>query len=523
MRLKFTNFGADFSASIVVFLVALPLCLGIALGSSAPLFSGIIAGVVGGVIIGALSGSSLSVSGPAAGLIAIVVIGIQKLGSFEAFLLASLIAGFMQIAFGYLRLGNLGDFIPNSVIKAMLAAIGIILIMKQLPHFVGYDKNNEADEALLLIDQQGNMFHNLFDVFNHIDPTSTLIGAVAIIILLAWDSAFFKKISFLKFVPAPLVAVLAGVIINSFFKIYDPNLALAPEHLVILPSLQNLGDLSSILIFPDLKAIYNPQIFTTAITIALVASVETLLCIEATDKIDPLKRRTLGNRELKAQGVGNVVSAAIGGLPITSVIVRSSANVNAGAQSKASAIFHGLWLLVAVVFIPNLLSQIPYAALAAILIITGFKLTKPSIFKALYRLGGDQLAPFIITILAILFTNLLLGVGIGIFVSFFFILYSNFKSALMIVHNDKKHYLLRLRKDVSFLNKARLKNMLEKLPIHAHVLIDVSRADFIDKDVIEVINDFAKHAHLKKITVEIKRNNFKALQRLIRGNFLKKL
>ncbi len=521
MRKIFQNFTADFSASIVVFLVALPLCLGIALGSQAPLFSGIIAGVIGGVVIGSLSNSPLSVSGPAAGLIAVVVIGVQKLGSFESFLLAALIAGILQIIFGYLRFGSLGDFIPNAVIKGMLAAIGIILIIKQIPHFVGYDKNHEVDEGLLEIDQQEKAFLDLFDVTNHISPLAIAIGIAAIIILLLWETKFFKKYRALKFIPAPLIAVIVGSAINHFFTIQNPAFALQQEHLVSLPSLKNLADLNSVLLFPDFSGIFNHQVWGIALTISLVASIETLLCIEATDKIDLLKRRTNGNRELKAQGVGNALSALVGGLPITSVIVRSSANVNAGAQSKFSTILHGTWLLLAVIFIPHFLEKIPYAALAAILIITGFKLTKPAIFKDLYRLGADQLIPFIITILAILCTNLLLGICIGIIVSFAFILYSNFKSSLMIVHNEKGHYLLRLRKDVSFLNKAKLKNMLEDLPSATHVLIDVSRSDFIDKDVIEVINDFSKHAHLKKITVEIKRNNFKALHRLIKGNFSK--
>lgn len=518
MKKALQNFTADFSASIVVFLVALPLCLGIALGSHAPLFSGIIAGVVGGVVIGLLSNSSLSVSGPAAGLIAIVVLAIQSLGSFESFLLAALIAGILQIIFGFLRFGSLGDFIPNSVIKGMLAAIGIILIMKQIPHFVGYDKNHEADEALL---EQEKTFLDLFDITNHISTLAIAIGITAILILLLWETKFLKKYRALQFIPAPLIAVLAGAAINHYFIINAPDFALQAEHLVSLPPLNSLSDLSSILIFPDFNAISNHHIWSVALTIALVASIETLLCIEAIDKIDPLKRRTNGNRELKAQGVGNTVSALLGGLPITSVIVRSSANANAGAQSKLSAILHGLWLLLSVIFIPNLLAKIPYASLAAILIITGYKLAKPKIFKELYKLGTDQLIPCLITIAAILYTNLLLGICIGIIISFAFILYSNFKSSLMIV-NNKNHYLLRLRKDVSFLNKAKLKNMLEDLPESAHVLIDVSRSDFIDKDVIEVINDFSKHAHLKNITVEIKKNKFKALHRLIRVNLSKK-
>lgn len=522
MKRVFQKFSADISASIVVFLIAIPLCLGIALGSQAPIFSGIIAGVIGGVVIGFLSNSSLSVSGPAAGLIAVVILSVQKLGSFEAFLFAALLAGLLQIALGYLRFGTLGDFIPNAVIKGMLAAIGIILIMKQIPHFVGYDKKIEVDEALLGMDQKGETFLDLLNITNHISPLAIAIGVVSIAILLLWETKFLKKFRLLNFVPGPLIAVLVGIAINAYFMSSDPSLALQQDHLVSLPKLNNFSDLKSALYFPDFHAIFNPDIWMIIITIALVASIETLLCIEATDKIDPLKRNTDGNRELKAQGVGNTLSALVGGLPITSVIVRSSANVNAGAQSKVSAILHGVWLLLATLFIPNLLEKIPYAALAAILIITGYKLTKPAIFKVLYRLGADQLIPFIITIAAILLTNLLLGICIGVIISFAFILYSNFKSSLMIVNNDKNHYLLRLRKDVSFLNKSKLKNILEELPSGSHIVIDVARSDFIDKDVIEVINGFSKHAHLKKITVEIKKNRFKVLHRLIKGNFSKR-
>ena len=522
MKRALQFFAADISASIVVFLVALPLCLGIALGSQAPLFSGIIAGIVGGIVIGSLSKSSLSVSGPAAGLIAIVILGIQKLGSFESFLLAIFIAGILQIIFGYLRFGALKDFIPNTVIKGMLAAIGIILIIKQVPHFIGYDSTPEVDEGLLEMEQQSQAFSTLLNITNYISPLAITIGIVGILILLIWEIKPLKKYKTFKFIPAPLIAVLAGSGINQYFIFNNFEFALQQEHLVSLPPLNNIADLNSILVFPDFSYILNHNVWIIAITIALVASIETLLCIEATDKIDPLKRRTDGSHELKAQGFGNSISALLGGLPITSVIVRSSANVDAGAQSKLSAIFHGLWLMLAVVFIPNLLATIPYAALAAILIMTGYKLAKPTIFKDLYKLGADQLIPCIVTILAILLTNLLLGICIGILVSFIFILYSNFKSSLMIVNNEKNHYLLRLRKDVSFLNKARLKNMLENLPLSSHVLIDVSRADFIDKDVIEVINDFSKHAHLKKITVEIKKNSFKHLHRIIKGNFSKK-
>jgi MFS superfamily sulfate permease-like transporter len=506
----------NLSASIVVFLIALPLCLGIALGSNAPLFSGIIAGVIGGIVVGLLSGSALSVSGPAAGLIAVVILGIDNLGSFNAFLLASFIAGIFQIIFGFLRFGILGDFIPNSVIKGMLAAIGIILILKQIPHFVGYDINFEKDESFSKSDQDG-VFSQFLQITDHISLTALFIGLISIFILLILDLKFFKKQKFLKFIPSPLIVVIVSSLINQALCNINSDFALKQEHLVFLPKFNNASDFFSSFVYPDWMAILNHDIWLIAITIALVASIETLLCTEATDKLDPLKRRTLGNRELKAQGVGNSLSALIGGLPITSVIVRSSANINADANNKSSTIMHGIWLMLSVILISDLLNKIPYSCLAAILLITGYKLTKPQIFKDLYKLGYDQLIPFIVTVVAILFTNLLLGVGIGIIFTFTFMIYSNFKSSIVVVSNDKKHHLVRLRKDVSFLNKAMLKNTLEEIPANSHVMIDVTRSDFIDKDVIEVINDFMFHAHLKKIKVEVKKNNHKSLHKLIKS------
>ena len=505
---------SDFPASIVVFLVALPLCLGIALGSGAPLFSGIISGVVGGIVIGALSGSSLSVSGPAAGLIAIIVMGLDKLGSFEAFLLAVFIAGIFQIIFGFLKLGIIGDFIPNTVIKGMLAAIGVILILKQIPHFVGYDKYFEGDEAFFQTDHE-NTFSILFKMINSISPLAIIIGLISVLILLLWETKSFKKNQLIKFVPAPLVVVMVGAVINSCFASMNSVLALKEEHLVFLPMLNNLSDLNSVLLSPNWNEIFNQNVWVIAITIALVASVETLLCIEATDKIDPLKRRTSTNLELKAQGFGNAISGLLGGLPITSVIVRSAANVNAGAVTKASAIMHGFWLLLSVVFIPTLLNKIPYSALAAILIMTGYKLAKPSILNELHKRGYDQLIPFVFTVAAILFTDLLIGVLIGIIISFIFILRSNYQSAIMVINNNDQ-YLVRLRKDVSFLNKAELKAILEEIPVDSNILIDITRADFIDKDVIDVTNDFLKHAHLKNLKIEVKKSQFNKLHQLIK-------
>ncbi|MEO5594488.1 MAG: SulP family inorganic anion transporter [Chitinophagaceae bacterium] len=498
---------ADFTSAVVVFLVALPLCLGIALGSGAPLFSGIIGGIVGGVVIGFLSGSHLSVSGPAAGLTAIVAVAIGKLGVFEAFLAAVVICGFIQIIFGYLKAGVLGDYIPISVIKGMLAAIGLILILKQVPHFVGYELDFEGDEAFAQKDGK-NTFSELYYSFQHILPVALVIGLVSLGIQVFWDKVLVKKASFFKLIPAPLVVVLTGVGINAFLKINQPNLVLGANHLVNIPVAQTFAEFTTFFTLPNFSYLSDFRVWTTGLTLAIVASLETLLNIEAADEVDPYKRVTPTNRELKAQGVGNLVSGLLGGLPLTSVIVRTSANVNAGGKTKSATILHGVFLFLCVLFIPGLLNLIPYASLAAILIYTGYKLTKISIFREFYRKGWDQLLPFVITILAILFTDLLVGILVGCCVGLFFLLRSNFKSAILIV-NDENKYLFRLRKDVSFLNKPIIKRKLEEVPEDAYVVIDAARADFIDRDVVDVIEDFMKHAHLKDIKVELKKSIYK--------------
>jgi MFS superfamily sulfate permease-like transporter len=504
--------GADVPASIVVLLVALPLCLGIALGSQAPLFSGIIAGIVGGIVIGMLSGSQLSVSGPAAGLTVIVATAIGKLPVYEAFLLAVVIAGFFQFIFGVIKAGILGDYVPNAVIKGMLAAIGLILILKQFPHLVGYDKASfEGSESFR--DQGENTFSGIFHAFNYFTPGAVLIGGISMLILIVWEMPFMKKIRFLLYIPGPLVVVLAGTSINEWLKISIPDLALGTTHLVALPVAASLQEFYSFFRFPDMHYLNNGEVWKTGITLAVVASLETLLGIEAVDKLDPYKRVTPANRELRAQGAGNIISGLLGGLPLTSVIVRSSANVSAGAQSKMSTICHGILLLLSVVFIPGLLNKIPLSALAAILIFTGYKLAKVSLIRDFYNKGWDQFIPFIVTILAILFTDLLIGIVIGIMVGLFFMVRSNFRSSVFVV-NDQSNYLVRLRKDVSFLNKPIVKRKLESVPENSFVLIDATRADFIDKDIIDVVNEFIMHAHLKKIRVEVKKSIHKPMHLL---------
>ncbi|MBI2731376.1 MAG: SulP family inorganic anion transporter [Sphingobacteriales bacterium] len=511
MKKLFQNAAADIPASVVVLLVALPLCLGIALGSNAPLFSGIIAGIAGGIVIGLLSGSQLSVSGPAAGLTVIVATAIGKLQVFEAFLLAVVIAGCIQLLLGFLRAGIIGDYVPNAVIKGMLAAIGIILILKQFPHLVGYDKDYVGDESF---SREGeNTFSGIFNAINYITPAAIVIGVVSIFILMAWEQKTIKSKKIFQLIPAPLVVVIMAVLINQYFISFQPSVALETKHLVQLPVASDPQMFISFFTLPKLQYLNNPDVWITAVTLAIVASLETLLSIEAVDKLDPYKRVTPSNRELKAQGIGNIVSGMIGGLPLTSVIVRSSANVNSGAKSKLSTILHGVLMLLFVMFIPGLLNKIPLAALAAVLIYTGYKLAKITLFKEFFSKGWDQFIPFCVTIIAILMTDLLIGILIGIAVGLFFMVRSNFRSSVFVV-NDQNNYLFRLRKDVSFLNKPIIKYKLESVPANSYVIIDATRADFIDQDIIDTVNEFTYHAHLKNITVDIKRSFSKPMHLL---------
>ncbi len=512
MKKIFQSAAADIPASVVVLLVALPLCLGIALGSGAPLFSGIIAGITGGIVIGILSGSQLSVSGPAAGLTVIVASAIIKLQVYEAFLLAVVVAGCIQVLLGFLRAGVVGDYVPNAVIKGMLAAIGIILILKQFPHLVGYDKDYPGDESFSS-DNNENTFSGILHAFNFITPAAVVIGAVSLAILFLWETKFIKSNKVLLLVPAPLIVVIAGVLINLFYTSTYPSLALDAKHLVQLPVADDIQSFLSFFTFPKLQYIKNPDVWISGVTIAIVASLETLLSIEAVDKLDPYKRVSPSSRELKAQGAGNIISGLIGGLPLTSVIVRSSANVNSGAKTKLSAILHGVLMLLCVMFIPSLLNKIPLCALAAVLIYTGYKLAKITLFKEFFNKGWDQFIPFVVTIVAILMTDLLVGILIGIGVGLFFMIRSNFRSSVFVV-NDNNNYLIRLRKDVSFLNKPIIKYKLESVPADAYVIIDATRADFIDQDVIDTVNEFISHAHLKNITVDIKRSLHKPMHLL---------
>lgn len=500
--MKLRNFwSSDFPASVVVFLVALPLCLGIALASGAPLFSGLIAGIVGGVVVGGLSGSSVSVSGPAAGLTTIVAAAILDLGSFQAFLLSVVLAGLIQIGLGFAKAGSIGHFFPSSVIKGMLAAIGLILILKQIPHAIGYDEDFEGDESFFQPDGK-NTFTEILTAFDYVSPGAIVISVTCLLILIIWNKNSLLRFRFFRLVPAPLGAVAVGILLNILFNSFIPYLAIDAKHLVSVPALLGSSEAGSLLVFPDFSLWANQKVYMAAITIAIVASLETLLSIEACDKMDPAHHITPLNAELKAQGVGNLVSGLLGGLPVTSVIVRSSANINAGARTKASTISHGLIILVALLAVPGFLNLIPLSCLAAILLLLGYRLTKLSLYKEMYTKGYSQFFPFVATVVAILFTNLLQGVFLGIVVAVFFILKANSQRAIIAVHSED-YYLIKFSKDVSFVHKASLRHELVKVPNDTRLLIDGTKSHFIDEDILETIEDFMETAKTKNIEVEV--------------------
>ncbi len=496
---------ADVPASIVVFLVALPLCLGIALASGAPLFSGVVAGVVGGIVVGALSKSPISVSGPAAGLASIVLISIQGLNSFPAFLCSVVIAGVIQVLFGFLRAGIIGHFVPIAVTRGMLAAIGLILILKQIPHAVGYDADFEGDESFFQPDGE-NTFTDIIQAFNFITPGAIVIAFVSLAILVLWERPAVRQIKLVSLLPGPVVVVVMGIILNAFFATYLPAYQIMPSHLVSFPDVSQTAGFASLFTFPDISHLTNPKIYTIAITIALVASLETLLSIEAADRLDPFKRITPLNHELKSQGVGNILSGLLGGLPITSVVVRTSANVAAGARSKMSSIIHGVLLATAVLMFPRFLELIPLSSLAAILLVVGYKLASLNVLRYMYSKGITQFAPFVVTVIAILLSDLLVGVFIGLLVALFFVAKTNFRSAVFFM-NDGNNFIIKLTKDVSFLNKSSLRRALEKIPAGASLLVDGSKAEFIDQDIIAILEDYKNEAFSKNIHLEYKKSN----------------
>lgn len=486
----FHTFRKDFPAAIVVFLVALPLCLGIALASGAPLFSGLIAGIVGGIVVGALSGSHASVSGPAAGLSAVVLAEINQLGSFDTFLLAVVLAGVIQVVLGALRAGFISDYVPTNVVKGLLAAIGIILILKQLPHAVGYDVDSEGDFSFIQADGL-NTFSELLMMLGNFSPAAIIISMASLGLLLFWDKSWLRRLP----IPSALAVVVAGVVINEFLFAGSNGLQLTASHLVNIPLSAEGGfqGLLQNLTFPNWYGLYNEGVYTAAVTIAVVATIETLVNLEAIDKLDPQKRHAPPNRELVAQGTGNIVSGLLGGLPLTSVIVRSSANINAGAQTKLSAIMHGLLLLAFVVAAPVLLNRIPLASLAAILIVTGYKLASFKVFSDFYAKGMNQFIPFITTVVAIVFTDLLIGTVLGLVCSVFFLLKANHANSFHERHEiypQGKMIRLKLSQEASFLNRGALLDRLAALPEDSNVVLDATDTQYIDHDVLEIIREF---------------------------------
>jgi MFS superfamily sulfate permease-like transporter len=501
----FANLKSDFASGLVVFLVALPLCLGIAMASGAPLFSGIISGIIGGIVVGYLSTSHLSVSGPAAGLTAIVLTAITDLGAFDIFLTAVFIAGIIQLLLGFIKAGSISNYFPTNVIEGMLAGIGVIIILKQLPHAFGYDSDFEGDESFMQFDGS-NTFSAISGLLNYVQLGSIVITLVSLVILISWDKvSFLKK---LKLIPGALIAVVIGVVLNEIFIFSSSSLEIAKEHLVSLPIPTSIEEFKGIIVTPNFAEITNPKVWMIGLTIAIVASIETLLCIEAADRMDQQKRYTDTNVELKAQGIGNLISSLLGGLPMTSVVVRTSANNNAGAKSKLSAIIHGLLLLISVLAIPTILNKIPLATLAAILLLVGYKLAKPATFLHFWHKGKYQFIPFIATLLAVVFTDLLKGVALGIIISIIFVLKGNLKRAYSF---KKEEYAdgdvihIHLAQEVSFLNKAAIKSTLNDIPENSKVIIDASETVYIAHDILDLIHEFkTTRAIDNKIKVKLK-------------------
>ena len=510
----FANLNADFASGLVVFLVALPLCLGIALASGAPLFSGIISGIVGGIVVGYLSKSHISVSGPAAGLTAIVLTAITDLGSFNAFLLAVLLAGIFQLILGFIKAGSISNYFPNNVIEGMLAGIGVIIFLKQLPHAFGYDKDYEGDLDFLQFDGN-NTFSEVFSAIAHFQLGAIIITIVSLAILILWNkSETLKKI---KLVPPALVAVLSGILLNELFIQTGSSLAILDDHLVNLPVPKSFEEFKAIFVAPDFTAITNQKVWIVAITITIVASIETLLCIEAADRMDLQKRYTDTNVELKAQGIGNIISSLLGGLPMTSVVVRTSANNSAGAKSKMAAIIHGILLLLCAVAIPSILNKIPLATLAAILLLIGYKLADPKLIKHFWNKGKYQFAPFIATFLGVVFTDLLKGVALGLIISVIFILKGNMQRAYKFrrqEYHDGDVIHIDLAQEVSFLNKAAIKSTLSEIPENSKVIINASDTVYIAHDVLDLIKEFKK-IRAKEENIKVKLEGFKKAYRLI--------
>ncbi|MFV8375665.1 SulP family inorganic anion transporter [Flavobacterium sp. LB1P62] len=509
MELKsmFKELKYDLPASIVVFFVAVPLCLGIALASGAPLFAGIIAGIVGGIVVGVSSGSPLGVSGPAAGLAVIVLTSIASLGgSWTAFLTAVVLAGIIQLILGYAKAGFVAYFFPSSVIKGMLTGIGLLIILKQIPHALGWDKDAVGDDAFLQSDGQ-NTFSEIFKAFEFITPGAVLIGVISLAILILWDKVLTKKHKIFQLIQGPIVVVALGIVMNYFYQNEMLNFSLAADQVVRLPVPHSVSEFFGQFTLPDFTALSNLEVYKVAIIIAIVGSLETLLSVEATDKLDPDKRITPANRELKAQGLGNIISGLIGGLPITQVIVRSSANISFGGKTKMSAILHGFFLLLSAITIASVLNMIPLASLAAILLMVGYKLAKPALFKEMYKLGWEQFIPFAATVATILATDLLKGITVGMLLGGFYALRHSYRNSYQLKdvttteEGHEVHHIV-LAEEVSFFNKPSVIQALDSIPANSKVIIDCSNSKSIDYDVVEFIKDYQINAKTKNITVE---------------------
>ena len=518
MKDLFKDIRHDMPASVVVFFVAVPLCLGIALASGAPLFAGIIAGIVGGIVVGMASGSQLGVSGPAAGLAVIVLAALGTLGSWQTFLLAVVFAGIIQLMAGFAKAGTIAYYFPSSVIKGMLTGIGLIIILKQIPHAVGYDSDFEGDLSFSQADKE-NTFTEILKAFDFITPGAILITVVSLFILIFWEQVLSKKHRIFQLIQGPLVVVVVGIILYNLYQTGIIPFSLTTKQIVNLPIVSGIGEFFRQFTGPDFTQWKNPDVYVIALILAVIASLETLLCVEATDKLDPYKRVTPTNRELKAQGLGNIVSGLIGGLPVTQVIVRSSANITFGGKSKMSTIYHGLFLLISVMAIPHVLNMIPLATLAAILFVVGFKLAKPALFKQMYKLGWEQFVPFMATVTGILFTDLLKGIGIGMAVAIFYILRNNFRNPF---GYDKERwgkngeYLITLSEETSFLNKGSIRQMLQQVPENAKVVVDCTKSKSIHYDVVEIIRDFQISAKVRNISVEVNSNQLNGTSELFK-------
>lgn len=499
----FTHISKDIPAGIFVFLVALPLCLGIALASGVPLISGLISGVIGGIVVGLISKSNLSVTGPAAGLTSIIIASQAQLPNLESLFLAIFLAGIIQIIFSFLKVGVFGYYIPSNVIKGMMAAIGIIIIMKQIPHALGWDKDVEGDFSFLQVDGE-NTITEIWNSIWNFDLGVTLVALSGLIIMFCWDKIKWNK---LKSIPSGLIVVMVGILINELYKYISPSLQIKPEHLVTLPSFNSANEFFGLFHLPNWSLFGNLKLYVVASTIAIIATLETLLCIEASDKLDPEKRTTDTNRELLAQGIGNSLSGLLGGLPMTSVVVRTSANIYSGAKTSLSTIIQGTLLLLSLLFFHGIIKLIPYGSLAAILIFTGYKLTNPRLYKDLYKQGKWQFYPFVITILSIYFIDLLYGVLIGLAISIGFILVRNLRNPTIIPDTkikDKNLIKLELNSDLTFLNKAQTIFTLKTIPSKSKVILDASKTIHMDYDVLEEVKEFIDTvAPLKEIDLTL--------------------